>query len=67
MMPYGLKTALQTFQRILNSIFYDFLYNWLIIYIDDLIVWSDNEMAALQHYDKVLQHAIQFGIQFNQI
>ena len=40
-MPYGLKTAPQTFQRILNSIFSDMLYNWLIIYIDDLIVWSD--------------------------
>ena len=63
-MPCGLKTAPQTFQRILNSIFSDFLYNWLIIYIDDLIVWSDNEMAALQHYDKVLQRATQFGIQF---
>ena len=63
-MPYGLKTAPQTFQRILNSILSDFLYNWLIIYIDDLIVWSDNEMAALQHYDKVLQRATQFGIQF---
>ena len=37
-MLYGLKTAPQTFQRILNSIFSDMLYNWLIIYIDDLIV-----------------------------
>ena len=63
-MPYGLKTAPQTFQRILNSIFSNSLYNWLIIYIDGLIVWSDNEMAALQHYDKVLQRATQFGIQF---
>ena len=31
-MLYGLKTAPQTFQRILNSIFSNFLYNWLIIY-----------------------------------
>ena len=63
-MPYGLKTAPQTFQRILNSIFSDMLYNWLIIYIDDLIVWSDNETKALQHYDRVFQCAIDFGIQF---
>ena len=63
-MPYGLKTAPQTFQRILNSIFSDMLYNWLIIYIDDLIVWSDNETEALQHYDQVFQRAIDFGIQF---
>ena len=63
-MPYGLKTAPQTFQRILNSIFSDMLYNWLIIYIDVLIVWSDNETEALQHYDRVFQRAIDFGIQF---
>ena len=63
-MPYGLKTAPQTFQRILNSIFSDMLYNWLIIYIDDLIVWSDNETEALQHYHRVFQRAIDFGIQF---
>ena len=50
-MPYGLKTAPQTFQRILNSIFSDMLFNWLIIYFDDLIVWSDNETEGLQHYD----------------
>ena len=63
-MPYGFKTAPQTFQRILNSIFSNFLYNWLIIYSDDLILWSDNEIAALQHYDKALECATQFGIQF---
>ena len=63
-MPYGLKTALQTFQKILNDIFSDMLYNWVIIYNDDLIVWSDNETKALQHYDQVFQHAIDFGIQF---
>ena len=63
-MPYGLITVPQTSQRILNSIFSDFLYNWQMIYIDDLIVWSDNEMAALQHHDKVLQCVTQFGIQF---
>ena len=64
MNAHGLKTAPQTFQRILNSIFSDMLYNWLIIYIDGLIVWSDNETEALQHYDRVFQHAIDFGIQF---
>ena len=63
-MPYGIKTAPQTFQRISNSIFLDMLYNWLIIYPDDLIVWSDNETDALQHYDRVFQCANDFGIQF---
>ena len=27
-------------------------------------MWSDNESAALQHYDQVFERAIKFGIQF---
>ena len=48
-MPYGLKTAPQTFQCILNSVFADFLYQWLIIYIDDVIVWANTDHQALSH------------------
>ena len=32
-MPFGLKTAPHTFQRILKTVFSDYLYQWLIIYI----------------------------------
>ena len=63
-MPYGLKTAPHTFQRILNSVFSDFLYQWLIIYIDDCIVWSSDQNEALSQYEKVLQCAVKFGLQF---
>ena len=37
-LSYSLKKAPQTFQRILNSVFADFLYQCLISYIDDVIV-----------------------------
>ena len=63
-MPFGLKTAPQTFQRILNTVFSDYLYQWLIIYIDDCITWSDSFAAALSHYKKVFAHAVKFGLQF---
>ena len=52
-MPYGLKTAPQTFQRILNSVFADFLYQRLIIYIDDVIVWANTDLEALSRYELV--------------
>ena len=54
-MPYGLKTAPQTFQRILNTVYSDFLYQWLIIYIDDIVIWSSEPTKALQQYEKVFQ------------
>ena len=49
-MPYGLRTAPQTFQRILNSVSADFLYQWLI--------------EALSRYELVFERAAKFGIQF---
>ena len=63
-MPYGFQTALQTFQRILNSVFADFLYQWLIIYIDDVIVWGNTDHEALSRYELVFEWAAKFGIQF---
>ena len=63
-MPYGLRTAPQTFQRILNSVFADFLYQWLIICIDDVIVWANTNHEALSRYELVFERAAKFGIQF---
>ena len=63
-MPYGLKTAPQAFQGILNSVFAEFLYQWLIIYIDNVIVWANTDHDALSHYELVFERAAKFGIQF---
>ena len=63
-MPYGLWTALQTFQHILNSVFADFLFQWLIIYIDDVIVWANTDHEVLSCYEFVFERAAKFGFQF---
>ena len=63
-MPFGLKTAGQTFQRVLNTIFSDYLYKWLIIYVDDCISWSSSYSEALAHYAQIFARASQYGIQF---
>ena len=63
-MPYGLKTAPQTFQRILNTVFSEYLHQWLIIYINDCAIWSSNPIEALDQYEKILAKATQFGLQF---
>ena len=63
-MPYGLKTAPQTLQKILNTVFSEYLYQWLIIYINDCVIWSSNSIENLDHYEKILAKATQFGLQF---
>ena len=44
--------------------FADFLYQWLIIYIDDVIVWANTDHQALSHYELVFECAAKFGVQF---
>jgi len=63
-MPFGLKTAPQTFQCNLNIVFADLLYKWLIIYINDCVTWSTSYKEALGHYKQILEHASKFGVQF---
>ena len=63
-MPYSLKTATQTFQRILNTVFSQFLYQWLIIYIDDRVIWSSSQQEVLVQCEKILETVTKFGLQF---
>ena len=63
-MPNGLKAARRTFQNILNSVFADFLYQWLMIYTDDVIVWANTDHEALSRFELVFECAAKFGIQF---
>ena len=62
-LPMGLKTSSNTFQRILNTVFSDFLYQFVIIYVDDIICWSDSQEQALKHYEKILRCASDYGVQ----
>ena len=59
-MPYG--TAPQTFQRILNTVYSDFLYQWLVIYIDDIVIWSNEPTEASQQYKYLGIELPQLGV-----
>lgn len=63
-LPFGMKTAPSTFQRILNTVFADYLHRWLIAYVDDLITWAQTQREALHQYSLLLERAVQVNIQF---
>ena len=63
-LPFGLKTGPKTFQRILTTVFCEFLFKWLVIYIDDCLIWTDTQKEALHHYELILRRAMEFVIQF---
>ena len=53
-MPMGLCNAPATFQTLVNRIFYDCIDVVLVLYMDDLLVFSRNREDHLKHVDTVL-------------
>ena len=48
-MPFGLCNAPDTFQHYMNDTFHDFLDHFLIIYLDNLLIFSDTLAEHKQH------------------
>ena len=40
-MPFGLYNALATLQRLMNLIFADFINKVVVIYLDDIVIYSE--------------------------
>ncbi|KAI2645678.1 Transposon Tf2-6 polyprotein [Labeo rohita] len=54
-MPYGLVNAPSVFQNFMHEIFRDYLHQFMIIYIDDILIYSNNLSEHHQQVTKVLQ------------
>jgi hypothetical protein len=62
-MPQGAKNAPAAFQRAMDNILHEELREgWVIVYIDDVIVYSDTWQDHLLHLQKVCQKMILWGI-----
>jgi len=54
-MPFGLSNAPSAFQRFMNNIFSDVLDVFVVIYLDDILIYSDNMNYHKKHVKKVLK------------
>ena len=54
-MPFRLCNALATFTTLMNNIFHEYLDNFVIIYIDDILVYSKTTEEHVEHLEKVFQ------------
>ena len=55
MMPFGLSNAPSAFQRFMNEIFSDILDVFIVIYLDDILIYSDNIDNHRKHVKEVLR------------
>ena len=54
-MPFGLSNAPATFQRYMNEIFMDMLDVCVIVYLDDILIYSDDMSQHKKHVKEVLR------------
>jgi hypothetical protein len=52
-MPFGLKNAPPTFQRLMNKILREYLDEFVIVYIDDLLIYSKTFEEHIEHLRKI--------------
>ncbi len=54
-MPYGLANAPSVFQDFMHEVLREFLHQFVLVYIDDILIYSRSEAEHRQHVAEVLQ------------
>jgi hypothetical protein len=61
-MPFGLMNAPSFFQYFMHDLFRDYTDLFLVVYLDDLLIYSDNPLQHKQHVKLVLQRLMEHGL-----
>lgn len=65
-MPFGLTSALSTFQALMNRDLKRFLRKFTLMFFDDILIYSKDMRKHVEHLEKVLQLLKQHQIYVNQ-
>ncbi|KAI2666560.1 Transposon Tf2-11 polyprotein [Labeo rohita] len=61
-MPYGLSISPSVFQTFMNEVFREFLHRFVIVYIDDILIYSRNMAEHRHHVQHVLHKLREFRL-----
>jgi len=61
-MPFGLTNVSMAFQQFINDIFSNLLDVCVVIYLDDILIYSNNMSKHHWHVKEVLKHLCKAGL-----
>ena len=61
-MPFSLTDTPMVFQRFMNDIFSNLLDVYVVIYLDNILIYSNNLSEHHQHVKEVLKHLCKTGL-----
>jgi hypothetical protein len=64
-MPFGLCNAPATFQRLMDTVFYDVLWKFVLVYMDDIIIFSKTAQEHKIHLEEVFTLLMKAGLKLN--
>ena len=61
-MPFGLTNAPATFQHFMNDVFKDMTDDFVVVYLDDILIFSDTLEEHWEHVRRVLQRLREYNL-----